>query len=133
MDAEELKERTRQFAHRCVKLGLALPNGVLGHHITRQLIRCATSVAANYRAACLAQSKADFISKLSIVVEEADECALWMEFTVDERLLNESRVVGLLNEARELAAIFVAARKTARDRSPEFRASVKSEPIINNP
>ena len=73
MDPEELKERTTQFAHRCVKLGLTLPEEALGNHIKRQLIRCATSAAANYRAARLAQSKADFASKLSIVVEEADD------------------------------------------------------------
>ena len=73
MDSEELKKRTKEFAHRCVKLALALPGTVLGNHIKKQLIRCGTSVAANYRAALMAQTKAAFISKISIVIEEADE------------------------------------------------------------
>lgn len=73
MRENDLKERTKNFAHRCVKLSLALPKSDLGDHIRRQLIRCSTSVASNYRAACVAQSKADFASKVSIVIEEADE------------------------------------------------------------
>ncbi len=72
MNEKELKDRTKDFAHRCVKLALVLPKSNLGQHISRQLIRCSTSVAANYRAACLAQSKASFIAKMSIVLEEAD-------------------------------------------------------------
>jgi four helix bundle protein len=75
MESMELKRRTKEFAHRCVKLALALPKTQPGNHISGQLIRCATSVAANYRASCLAQSKAGFIAKLSIVLEEADESA----------------------------------------------------------
>ena len=133
MNPEELKERTTQFAHRCVKLALALPNEALGNHIKRQLIRCATSVASNYRAACLAQPKADFASKLSIVVEEADECAFWMEFSVRENLVDEERIAPLLSEAQELTAIFVAARKTTKGRSREFKSGAESVPIINNP
>ena len=73
MDREELKARTKQFAHDCVKLTSKLPNHVLGRHVATQLTRCATSVASNYRAACIAHSRASFISKLSIVIEEADE------------------------------------------------------------
>ena len=68
-----LKDRTKDFAHRCVKLAVSLPESYLAHHIRKQLIRCSTSVAANYRAACLAHSKAAFASKISIVIEEADE------------------------------------------------------------
>ena len=120
MDAEELRDRTKQFAHRGVKLSLALPNGTLGNHVRKQLIRCATSVASNYRAACLAQSRAHFASKLSIVVEEVDECAFWMEFLLDENLLKEALVRPLLDEAKELTAIFVAARKTTKDRTGDF-------------
>jgi four helix bundle protein len=120
MDAEGLKNRTKQFAHRCVKLALALPEDYLGNHVRGKLIRCATSVAANYRATCLAQSKAAFVSKLSIALEEADESAFWMEFLTDEDLSEEHRVRPLLEEARELAAIFLAARKTARNRANEF-------------
>jgi len=111
---EELKERTKEFAHRCVKLALELPNGQLGKHIAGQLIRCSTSVAANYRASCIAQSKASFISKLSIVLEEADESSFWLEFIVDEKMMKTNFVAPLLNEAKELTAIFYASRKTAR-------------------
>lgn len=73
MKNTDLKLRTKIFAHRCVKLALSLPNTYLGNHIKGQLIRASTSVAANYRATCLAQTKASFISKISIVIEEADE------------------------------------------------------------
>jgi len=112
--SEELKTRTKQFAHRCVKQAMALPNTPLGNHIGGQLIRSSTSVAANYRAACIAQSKASFISKLSIVIEEADESYFWFEFIIDENLLKNNIVEPLLKEADELTAIFIASRKTAR-------------------
>jgi four helix bundle protein len=68
MESEKLKNRTKEFVHRCIKLTMALPDTQLGHHIRGQLIRCSTSVASNYRAACLAQSKASFVAKLSIVL-----------------------------------------------------------------
>ena len=113
MDRDGLKARATEFAHRCVKLSLALPRTSLGEHIRKQLIKCSTSVAANYRAACLAQSKAGFVSKLSIVLEEADEACFWIEFVVDERLLKTKQVDHLLEEARQLTAIFAASRKTA--------------------
>jgi four helix bundle protein len=116
MNNDELKTRTKEFAHRCVKLSMALPETVLGRHIRGQLIRCATSVASNYRAACIAQSKASFISKLSIVLEETDESHFWLEFVIDEKLLNKELVEPLLKEADELTAIFVSSRKTARIR-----------------
>ena len=114
MNGEELKNRTKEFAHRCIKLAMALPNTQLGNHLRGQLIRCSTSVASNYRAACIAQSKASFISKLSIVIEEADESNFWLEFIIDENLLKIHLVEPLLGEAKELTAIFVASRKTAR-------------------
>ena len=114
MDREELIKRTNDFAHRCVKLALSLPKSSLGEHINKQLIRCSTSIAANYRAACVAQSKAHFISKLGIVVEEADETCFWLQFVIDEKLLKEIRVLPLLDEAKELASVFVSARKTSQ-------------------
>jgi four helix bundle protein len=114
MDKNELKKRTKEFAHRCVKLCMALPQDYLGNHIRGQLIRCSTSVAANYRAVCTARSKADFIAKLAIVIEEIDEACFWMEFVIDELLLKKAKVEPLLEEAKELTAIFVASRKTAR-------------------
>ena len=110
----DLVGRTKKFAHDCVKLALMLPNTYLGNHIKGQLIRCSTSVAANYRAARLGQSKAVFISKLSIVIEEADEAEFWLEFIIDEKLLPKEKVSPLQREAHELASIFITSRKTAQ-------------------
>jgi four helix bundle protein len=92
---------------------MALPDTALGRHIQGQVIRCSTSVAANYRAACLSQSKPSFAAKLSIVLEEADESAFWLEFIIDENLLKEKMVNPLLKEAEELTAIFASSRMTA--------------------
>ncbi len=119
MNSQELKKRTKEFAHRCVKLAMALPETDLGRHIRKQLIRCSTSVAANYRATCLAQSRASFISKISIVLEETDESYFWLEFTIDESLMKKHYVEPLLKEAKELTAIFIASRKTARQQTKE--------------
>jgi len=120
MDQDDLKKQTKDFAHRCAKLAMALPNTHLDNHIKGQLIRCSTSVGANYRAVCLAQSRAAFVSKLSIVIEEVDEACFWLEFIIDEKLLEESRVAPLLVEGMELTSIFVKSRKTSKNRSPEF-------------
>jgi four helix bundle protein len=117
VDRDELKARTKDFAHRCVKLALALPEKPLGRHARSQLIRCSTSVAANYRAVCVAQSRAAFVSKLSIVVEEADESCFWMEFIKDEGLIAADKIAPLLGESEELTSIFVAARRTTRANS----------------
>jgi len=114
MDEKALKQRTKEFAHRCVKLSITLLRTYLGNHIRGQLIRCSTSVASNYRAACIAQSKASFVSKLSIVLEEVDESDFWLEFVIDEQMLSKDRVLPLLKEAEELTAIFISSRKTAR-------------------
>ena len=84
MDKYQLKERTKIFAHKCVKFASTLPKNKLGLHIEGQLIRCSTSVAVNYRAVILAHSTAAFAAKLSIVIEEADECDFWVEFALDE-------------------------------------------------
>jgi len=122
MEPQELKERTKQYTHRTVKLAAALPTSLIEHHIAGQLIRCSTSVAANDRAACLAQSKRSFaqskrsfVAKLAIVLEEIDECGFWIEFVIDEELLPSSRVTPLLEESEELGAIVIASRKTARN------------------
>lgn len=116
MNERDFKQRTKDFAHRCVKLSLSLPKTQLGKHIANQLIRCSTSVAANYRASCLAQSKDSFIAKLSIVLEEADESCFWLEFIIDENVMKKEVLMPLFNEAKELTAIIYASRKTARGR-----------------
>lgn len=114
MDRRELVERVKEFAHRCVKLALALPNTPLGRHIRGQLIRCSTGAAANHRAACVAQSRPAWIAKLSIVIEEVDESCFWMEFIADEALLAKKRVAPLLAEGEELKSIFIASRHTTQ-------------------
>jgi four helix bundle protein len=114
MNNEELKERTKDFAHRCVKLALSLPRSALGDHIRKQLIRCSTSVAANYRAALMAQTKPAFISKISIVIEEADESEFWLEFIMDEKMMKKEMVLPLFTEAHELSSIFITTRRTAQ-------------------
>ncbi len=117
MDHNDLKRRTKEFAHRCVKLCASLQSDYLSRHICSQLIRSSTSTAANYRAACLGHSKAAFISKLSIVIEEVDESAFWIEFLFDEGMLSENQVSTLMKEAKELASIFVASRKTMQTKT----------------
>jgi len=114
---KDLVQRTKTFAHRCIKVAISLPSGKLSSHIEGQLIRCSTSVAANYRAACVAQSKKSFISKLGIVIEEADESCFWLEFLVEENLLKMESIQPLLKESLELTATFVASRKTAQSRN----------------
>ncbi|MGC1205966.1 MAG: four helix bundle protein [Flavobacteriaceae bacterium] len=96
---ELLKKRTKVFAHNCVKITQELPNTYLSNHIKGQLIRCSTSVAANYRATCIAQSKPSFIAKISIVIEEVDESNFWLEFALDENLIEKNKIENLLNES----------------------------------
>ena len=113
MNEIEMKNRTKQFALRILKMADALPTNRSGNAIANQIIRSGTSVAANYRALCRAKSRADFINKTSIVEEEADETGFWLELVVDAGLLSTARVQPLLDEADEITAILVASRKTA--------------------
>ncbi|NLK42317.1 MAG: four helix bundle protein [Planctomycetes bacterium] len=110
----DLKSRTKEFALRCMKLCAALPSDWVGNHLKYQLFKSSTSVAANYRSACASQSRKSFLSKLGIVVEEADEAVFWIEFIMAAHLLTEQKCEPLLAEARELTAIFVASQKTTR-------------------
>lgn len=114
MTSEELKARTKAFALRIVKLVDAMPRGMAGQVIGRQLLRSATSVGANYRAACRAQSRAEFAAKLSIVVEETDESLYWLELLVESGLFKAAQLAELRKEANELVSIFVASRKTSK-------------------
>ncbi len=116
MDQQELKTRTKQFALRILKLTAALPKTVEAKVVQNQLARAGTSVAANYRASCKARSKAEFIAKISIVVEESDECCFWMELIIEGEMLPENKVSALLKEANELTAIMTASRKTAQSK-----------------
>jgi four helix bundle protein len=113
--AEELRERTKKFAIRIVYLFRALPKSVEAQIMGKQLLRCGTSVAANYRAVCRARSKAEFIARIGIVAEEADESVLWLEMIEETRTLHPKRLAEISKEARELAAIFSASHKTSRN------------------
>ena len=110
----DLKQRTKEFALRVIRLVESLPKGRTADVLGRQLLRSGTSVGANYRSACRARSVADFQSKMGIVEEEADESAYWMELLVDAGLMPASRLAKLLAEANELTAIAVTSIKTSR-------------------
>ncbi|MCF6268267.1 MAG: four helix bundle protein [Melioribacteraceae bacterium] len=115
MTREILKDRTKQFALRIIKVVDALPNNVTGRAIGNQLIKCGTSVGANYRAACRGRSKAEFNSKLHIVLEEADESVFWLELIIEAKLLPEKKINSVLEEANELTAIFAKSYFTAKN------------------
>ena len=121
MNAQDLKERTKQFALRVIRLVDALPNTPKGRAIASQLVRSGTSVAANYRAACRGRSKAEFIAKVGIAEEEADETGLWLELIISDKLLPEKKVAPLLKEANEVTAImaasYISASRVNRDGS----------------
>jgi four helix bundle protein len=113
MTERELLQRTKQFALRIFKLVGALPQTIQGRAVAAQLIRSGTSVAANYRAACRARSKPEFVAKLGVVEEEADESAFWLELIMETNLLSATKVEPLLSEASEIVAIMASSKKTA--------------------
>lgn len=113
MTEAEPKLRTRNFALRVMKLVDALPMSIKGRAIAGLLIRSGTSVAANYRSSCRARSKAEFVAKLGLVAEEADESVLWLQLIIEDGLLPEKRVTPLLTEANEIDCITVSSRRTA--------------------
>lgn len=114
MTEMELKIRTRQFAVNVLNFVDQLPNKRSAFIIANQLGKCASSVAAKYRAACRARSHAEFISKIGIVEEEADESTFWLNIVIDTNNGTKDKVIPLLNESRELTAIFTASHKTAK-------------------
>ena len=111
---EQLRGRTKAFAIRIVRLFRALPRSRDAQVIGTQLLRGGTSVAANYRAACRSRSRAEFISRLGVVVEEADESRFWLELLAETGIVAQARLQDLLTEANELTAIFAATRRTTR-------------------
>ena len=113
MTTDELEERTKQFALRVMTLVDVLPNTVKGRVIANQIRRSATSVRANYRGACRARSRAEFISKIGVVEEEADESAFWLELIFGSKIRETRKIAPLLDEASELVAIMAASRKSA--------------------
>lgn len=118
---EELKDRTKQFAIRIIKLFRALPKTDEARIIGKQVLRSGTSVGANYRAVCRARSGAEFIAKIGVVVEEADETVFWLELLVETEIISSKNMASLLDEANELLAIFAASQITAKRNSPKFK------------
>ena len=109
-----MKARTRAFALRIIRLAESLPNTPTGKVVRNQLLRCGTSVGANYRAACRAKSKPDFISKMGIVEEETDETIYWMELLIDAEIVTRNRIADLLDEADQILSIVISSIKTAK-------------------
>lgn len=117
MDKQDLKNRTKQFALRIIKLTQALPRNDAGRVIGNQLLRSGTAVAANYRAACRSRSKQEFVAKIGIVVEESDESCFWLEMIIDSKLMKINLVEPLLKEADEITAIMFSTKNSAGKKS----------------
>jgi four helix bundle protein len=126
MTPDEMKKRLKSFALRCIRLAQSFPRTPTGGAIGGQLIDSATSAAANYRAACLARSRAEFAAKIGIVVEEADESVFWIDIATDAGLVKRSLVSPLMSEGSEILKIAIASRITAK-------ASRRAEPPMAPP
>ncbi len=122
MNPEDMKARTRAFALRIIRLAESLPNTPTAKVIRNQMLRCGPSVGANYRAACRAKSKPDFVSKMGTVEEEADETIYWMELLIDAEIVKRPRIADLLDEADQILSIVISSIKTAKG----FRANPQS-------
>ncbi len=129
VNEQQFKSRTQRLALHVIRLVEALPRGQTAEVIGKQLIRSATSVGANYRAACRSKSPADMIAKLSLVEEEADECLYWMELLVTAGLLPEAKMQYLVSETNEIVAMTVASIKTLHAKKPPNNPKSK----IQNP
>lgn len=125
---EDLKTRTKKFALRNIKLFQALPKTEEAKIIGKQLLRSSSSVAANYRAVCRARSQAEFIAKLGIVIEEADESVLWLELLIESLIVSEKNAGSLLKEANEILSIMSASKTTLREKINKS----KNQTIKNN-
>jgi four helix bundle protein len=117
MNEQQFKERTKKLALRVIRLIEALPNGITANVIGKQVLRSATSIGANYRAACRGRSNAAMIAKLDIVLEEADETLYWLELLIDSGLISAARLVDLMAETNEITAMTVSSLKTLRAKS----------------
>ncbi len=134
MNDTDLKNRTKLFALQTIRLVESLPRSVAADVLGRQVLRSATSVAANYRSACRAKSRADFISKMGTVEEEADESGLWFELLGESGIIAVDRVADLLRESGELTAIAVSSIRTAREHSTAVTpVSPNPQPAVRKP
>ena len=125
MNPADLKQRTRRYGLRILRMADSLPRSRSSDVIARQIIRAGTSVGANYRAACRARSKPDFVSKMTVVEEELDETLYWMELILDAGLQKPAALAKLMQEAQELLSITVVSINTARG-GPRARSTRKS-------
>ena len=116
MNTEQLKQRTKDFSKQVINLCRLLPDSREGRLIGNQIFRSGTSVGANYRAACRARSKADFIAKLGIVLEEADETLFWLEILTETGIMEKQNLEPLSRETNELISIFVASINSAKNK-----------------
>ena len=131
MNAQDLKDRTKQFALHVMRLVDALPDTPKGRAVASQLVRSGMSLAANYRAACRGRPHAEFISKIGVAEEEADETVLWLELIVEDKLLPEKKIAPLLKEANEITAIMAAsyifASRNKRDPSTNSKSAIRNQ------
>src|SRR2546421_8565993 len=111
---QELKDRTKQFALRIIRMSRVMPNNREANIISNQILRSATGMAANYRADGRSRSKAEFIAKIGVVIEEADETVFWLEMLRDSGIVKPTKLDSMLDEANQLLAIFTASRRTAK-------------------
>ena len=134
MDKRELQIRTKIFALRVIRMTESLPRRMSADVLGRQALRSASSVAANYRAACRAKSRADFVAKMGTVEEEADETGFWLELIADAALVPAAKLAELIKEADELTAIAVASVRTARRNRDAPGSGVRNpQSAIRNP
>jgi four helix bundle protein len=115
---QELRERTKQFGLRVIRMYCALPKSAEAQVLGKQVLRSGTSVAANFREATRARSNAEFVSKLGVVEQELDESMLWLEYLVEAGVVSQARMSALQQEADELLRIVVSSIKTAKETKP---------------
>ena len=116
MTTNELKLRTKKFSLEIIDLVEKMPNSIASRTISNQIIRSGTSVGANYRAVCRARSDKEFVSKMNIVLEEADETVFWLEIINEKKWLSDLEIQNVLDEGNQLTAIFVSSLKTVNAR-----------------
>jgi four helix bundle protein len=131
MDEDELKKRTKRFGLRIIKLVNALPKTTAGRAIGGQLVRAGTSVGANYRAACRSRSKAEFIARLGVVEEEADESGFWLETIIESELMKPKLIEPLMKEANELVAIMTSSRISAARNKISEKVSLSQLRVVS--
>jgi four helix bundle protein len=132
MTPEELRRRTKRFALDVIRFNRQLPRTDEARVIGRQLLRAGTAVGANYRSVCRARSDPEFIAKLGVVIEEADETAYWLEILVEAEIVPQRTVANVLREADELTRIFVASRETVRARLRTRRRKQNGKSQVTN-